>query len=476
MGELNRSTGRRPHPPLHVPRGGGIPYPLPLVPATLEQLQGARIFTKLDLRSAYNLVRIKEGDEWKMAFHTTQGHYEYLVMPYGLTNTPAVFQSLINELFYDLFNHFVIAYIDNILIYSASLTEHVQHVRTVLTLLKNHELYAKLEKCEFHCTTLLFLGYVLPPQGVEMDQAKVTAVTDWPEPTSVKELQRFLGFANFYRRFIWNYSTVTGPLTSLLKGKPKKLSWTAPAHEAFTKLKQSFTIALILHHPDPQSPFTVEVDASNTSIGVVLSQRVGGSGKLHPCAFYSRKLSTAERNYDMGNRELLSIKAALEEWRHWLEGARHPFLVLTDHRNLEYLREAKRLNPRQARWTLFFTRFLFTVTFRPGSKNSKADALSRLHETPDTPASPEPILQPSVVVGPVQWNLVEEVHHAHADEPPLSNCPLTKLYVLTTLCHCVMQWTHESPSNGHPGIHRTSRLVQRRFWWPSTVLVAIHVS
>ncbi|KAK3565579.1 hypothetical protein QTP86_012893 [Hemibagrus guttatus] len=291
------------------------PYPLPLVSAALEQLQRARIFTKLDLRSAYNLVHIKEGDEWKTAFHTTQGHYEYLVMPYGLTKAPAVFQALINELFHDLFNHFVIAYIDDILIYSASLTEHVQHVCTVLTRLKNHELYAKLEKCEFHRTTLSFLGYVLSLQGVEMDQAKVTAVTDWPELTSMKELQCFLGFANFYWRFIWNYSTVAGPLTSLLKGKPKKLSWMAPAQEAFTKLKKSFTTAPILHHPDPESLFTVEVDASNTGIGAVLSQHIGGSGKLH-CTFYSRKLSTAERNYDVRNRELPSIKAALKEWRH----------------------------------------------------------------------------------------------------------------------------------------------------------------
>ncbi|KAK3546616.1 hypothetical protein QTP70_031231, partial [Hemibagrus guttatus] len=174
------------------------PYPLPLVPAALEQLREA-IFTKLYLRSAYNLIRIREWDEWKTAFHTTSGHYEYLVMPYGLTNAPAVFQSLINEVFKDVLNKYVIAYIDDILIYSSSMTEHIQHVCTMLTRLLTHHLYIKAEKSEFHRSSITFLGYVISQQAVEMDQAKVLAVTGWPEPDTIKELQCFLGFANFYR-------------------------------------------------------------------------------------------------------------------------------------------------------------------------------------------------------------------------------------------------------------------------------------
>ncbi|KAK3539891.1 hypothetical protein QTP70_015770, partial [Hemibagrus guttatus] len=209
------------------------PYPLPLVPAALEQLRGARVFTKLDLRSAYNLVRIREGDEWKTAFHTTSGHYEYCVMPFGLTNAPAVFQALINGVFQDLLGKGVIAYIDDILVYSSSMEEHVRMVWEVLGRLQQHHLYVKLEKCEFHRSTVTFLGYVISRHGVEMDVVKVQAVTEWPAPTSVRELQRFLGFANFYRRFIRNYSSVAGPLTSLLRGKPKKLTWTDPARSAF---------------------------------------------------------------------------------------------------------------------------------------------------------------------------------------------------------------------------------------------------
>ncbi|KAK3515960.1 hypothetical protein QTP86_004678 [Hemibagrus guttatus] len=429
------------------------PYPLPLVPAALEQLRGARFFTKLDLRSAYNLVRIREGDEWKTAFHTTHGHYEYLVMPFGLTNAPAVFQSLINGVFQDILGKWVIAYIDDILVYSTSLEEHVRHVREVLSRLQRHRLFVKLEKCEFHQSPMSFLGYVITRQGVEMDVSKVQAVTEWPSPSTVKELQRFLGFANFYRRFIRNYSSVVGPLTSLLKGKPRRLAWTdqAQAQAAFQQLKECFTTAPILRHPNPDFPFVLEVDASSSGLGAMFFQRHGEPGKLHLYAFYSRKLTAAEANYDVGNRELLSIKAALEEWRHWLEGTRHPFMVLTDHRNLEYLRGAKRLNPRQARWALLFTRFQFSVTYRPSSKNCKADALSRQFEASGKPVQP--------ILAPVRWNLMEEIRRAHADEPPPAGCPTTKVFVPLQFRRQVMQWVHEAPSSGHPGIRRS---IQRR--------------
>ncbi|KAK3536385.1 hypothetical protein QTP86_008852 [Hemibagrus guttatus] len=248
------------------------PYPLPLVPAALEQLRGARIFTKLDLRSAYNLVRIKKGDEWKTAFHTTHGHYEYRVMPFGLTNAPAVFQALINGVFQDLLGKWVIAYIDDILMYSASPEEHVLHIREVLSRLQQHHLYVKLEKCEFHRATVTFFGYVISRWGVEMDVVKVRAVTDWPAPTMVRELQHFLGFANFYRRFIQNYSSVAGPLTSLLRGKPKRLVWTDQARAAFQQLKDCFTTAPILRHPDPDLSFVVEVDASSSGLRAMEKQ------------------------------------------------------------------------------------------------------------------------------------------------------------------------------------------------------------
>ncbi|KAK3572801.1 hypothetical protein QTP86_007406 [Hemibagrus guttatus] len=367
------------------------PYPLPLVPAALEQLRGTRFFTKLDLRSTYNLIRIKEGGKWKTAFHTTQGQYEYLVMPFSLTNAPAVFQALINGVFQDVLNKYVIAYIDDILVYSASFEEHVHHVWEVLSRLLKNCLFVKPEKCEYHRHTVTFLGYVISPRGVKMDQSKVQAVTGWPEPTTVKDLQRFLGFANFYCRFIRNYSSIASPLTSLLKGKPRKLAWGALSQEVFATLKRSFNIAPILRHPDPNRPFVLEVDASSCGVGTVLSQRHGTPSKLRPCAFNSRKLTPAEANYDVGNKELLSIKTL------------------------------------------------------------KIKTFSWQFEVVPPPPHPDPILPQSAILAPIRWNLVEEIQQAHAGEPPSAQCPPGKVYVPSWYRQQVMQWVHESISTGHPG-------------------------
>ncbi|KAL0195064.1 hypothetical protein M9458_008636, partial [Cirrhinus mrigala] len=250
-------------------------YPLPLVPPALEQLWSARFYTKLDLHSAYNLIRIREGDEWKTAFSTASGHYEYLVMPFGLANSPSYFQAFVNEVFRDMLNRCVIVYIDDILIFSNSFAEHVQHIRAVLQRIIQHKLYAKEEKCQFHQQSIAFLGYVISPEGVAMDDSKVNAVRDWPRPKTLKELQRFLGFSNFYRRFIRNFSTVAAPLTSMVKRGKVRLTCSPDAVQAFHELWQRFTTAPILRHPDPQLPFLVEVDASSTGVGAVLSQRQG---------------------------------------------------------------------------------------------------------------------------------------------------------------------------------------------------------
>ncbi|KAL0173996.1 hypothetical protein M9458_029964, partial [Cirrhinus mrigala] len=426
-------------------------YPLPLVPPALEQLRSARFYTKLDLRSAYNLIRIREGDEWKTAFSTASGHYEYLVMPFGLANSPSYFQAFVNKVFRDMLNRCVIVYIDDILIFSNSFAEHGQHIRAVLQRLIQHKLYAKEEKCQFHQQSIAFLGYVISPEGVAMDDSKVNAVRDWPRPKTLKELQRFLGFSNFYRRFIRNFSTVAAPLTSMVKRGKVRLTWSPDAVQAFHELRQRFTTAPILRHPDPQLPFLIEVDASSTG---------GQPPKTFPCAFFSHKLSPAERNYDVGNRELLAIKLALEEWRHWLEGARHPFIILTDHKNLEYLRAAKVLNHRQARWALFFTWF----NYHPGSQNLKADALSRVHE-PDHVIHSENVIPSSVIVAPVTWDVMTEITEAQAQDPPPADCPNNLTYVPASLRPRVLSEVHATPSSGHPGIEATIHLLRNRFWW-----------
>ncbi|KAL0195242.1 hypothetical protein M9458_008814 [Cirrhinus mrigala] len=442
-------------------------YPLPLVPSALEQLCTAKIFTKLDLRSAYNLIRIRAGEEWKTAFSTTSGHYEYRVMPFGLANSPSFFQAFINEVFRDMLHRWVIVYIDDILIYSNSYDEHVRHVRAVLQRLIKHQLYAKEEKCESHLDKISFLGYVISSERVAMDEKKVNAVLNWPRPTTLKELQCFLGFSNFYRRFIHQFSSVAAPLTAMVKKGASRLTWTQPALQAFNDLRLRFSTAPILHHPDPDKPFVVEVDASSTGVGAVLSQRQGDPPKLFPCAYFSHKLSSAEKNYDVGNRELLAIKLALEEWRHWLEGVKHPFTVLTDHKNLEYLRTAKLLNHRQARWSLFFTRFNFLVTYRPGSQNTKADALSRIHE-PDRPiSSAESVLPASMIVAPVTWDIMTEISEAQTQDPTPADCPNNLVYVPLTLRARVLAEVHATPSSGHPGIEATLQLLGNRFWWPT---------
>ncbi len=236
----------------------------------------------------------------------------------------------------------------------------------------------------------------------------------------------------------------------MTKRTSQRLHWTPVAEEAFNQLKHRFTTAPILHHPDPDLPFVVEVDASNIGIGAILSQRQGAPAKMYPCAYYSRKLTPAERNYDVGDRELLAMKAALEEWRHWLEGANHPFTVLTDHRNLEYLKTARRLNPRQARWSLFFTRFDFIVTYRPGTKNVKADALSRQFAEDSEPNPPENIISPTVVIAPIQWDITTEIEQANSTQNIPPDCPENRLFVPETLRDKTIALVHASPQFRSP--------------------------
>ncbi|KAI2649350.1 Transposon Tf2-6 polyprotein [Labeo rohita] len=395
-------------------------YPLPLVPAALEKLRGAKIFSKLDLRSAYNLIRVRRGDEWKTAFSTPTGHYEYLVMPYGLVNAPSIFQDCMHEIFREYLDKFVLIYIDDILIFSSTLQEHHQHVKHVLTKLREHQLYLKADKCSFHQKSTQFLGYNIDPAGVSMDHGKVEAITKWPKPITIKELQRFLGFSNFYRRFIEGYSMLASPLTSMLKGKPKTLTWSSDATQAFQQLKTAFTSAPILRHPDPSKQFIVEVDASTTGVGAILSQQQGNPPQLKPCAYFSRKLTPAEKNYDIGNRELLAIKLALEEWRHWLEG--------------------------------------------PGSKNVRADALSRLHAPEEEPESTEPILPEKLFSCPIQWVTPPAASDPAPAPPP--GCPPNFRFVPEEERFPLIHATHTLVGTGHPGTNRTLSLLKQQFWWP----------
>lgn len=361
----------------------------------------------------------------------------------------------------DFLNCFVFVYLDDILIFSRSLEEHIPHVRLVLQRLLEKRLYVKVEKCEFHASSVTFLGHIIKSGQVEADPEKIKAVAEWLVPTSVKQLQRFLGFANFYRRFIKNYSSVVAPLTRLTSSRVP-FSWSPHADAAFRLLKERFTSAPILTEPDPSWQFILEVDASAVGVGAVLSQQNEVSQKVSPGDSHRQNATMT-----WGNRELLAVKLALEEWRHWLERAELPFLAWTDHKNLAYIQTAKRLNSRQARWALFFDRFNFTITYRPGSKNTKPHALSRQFSVQESPSSPDTIVPPSCVVGAVTWLIEATVREAQRDQPDPGDGPPDRLFIPDSVRSQVLLWGHNSRIDCHPGYNRTLRLLRCRFWWPT---------
>jgi transposase InsO family protein len=352
-------------------------YPLPLIDNLLERLQTAKVYTALDLKGAYNLVRIKKGDEWKTAFRTRYGHYEYVVMPFGLTNAPACFQRFMNDLFKDYLDIFVVVYLDDILIFSINEEEHVDHVKKVLQILRENDLYCEFEKCIFHAKEVEFLGYIVSGEGVEMSQKKIDSILAWEVPKNRIDVMSFLGFANYYRRFIKDFAKIAAPLHNLTK-KEDTFVWTEKAQSAFEELKHAFVSAPILKYADFSKPFVLETDASNYAMGCVLSQHF--DGVLHPVAFYSKKFSGSELRWEIHDKELFGIITALRHWRHYLVSSQHPIQVYTDHKNLEYFMSKQKLNQRQLRWTMFLADYDFQIMYRQGRLMGKADALSRRHE------------------------------------------------------------------------------------------------
>lgn len=328
-------------------------YPLPLIKETLDRLSKAKWFTKLDLRQGYNQIRMAKGEEWKTAFRTRYGHFEYKVMPFGLTNAPATFQHFINDCLRDYLDVFCTAFLDDILIYSDTLEEHQSHVAKVLEALRQNGVLLKPEKCQFHTRSTSYLGLIVESGGIKMDPKKVEAVKNWSIPKNLKDVQAFLGFANFYRRFIRGFSELALPLTKLTR-KDTPFLWSTQAEAAFRNLRNAFITAPILAHFDPEKEITVETDASDYVAAGILSQ-YDNDHNLRPVAYFSTKHSPAECNYEIYDKELLAIIRAFEEWRPELEGAAHPITVISDHKNLEFFMSSKQLNRRQARWAEYLT-------------------------------------------------------------------------------------------------------------------------
>ncbi len=349
-------------------------FPLPRIDDLLTKLHGAVVFSTLDLKGAYNLVRMKEGDQWKAAFRCKFGHFEPVVVQFGLLNAPAVFQRFMLHIFQPLLDVCVLIYLDDILVFSRSKEEHLVHLRQVFSILRDNHLVVSPGKCSFLVNRVSFLGYVVSTEGIGMDPSKLLVIQNWPAPQSVKQLQSFLGVTNYYRDFIQDYSAIVKPLTDLTR-KNVDYIWNVDTERAFSTLKSKLLADVVLLHPDLTAPFVVESDASDYAIGAVLSQECNGS--LRPVTFFSRKLVAAEINYTVHDKELLAIVEAFKVWRHFLVGSVHQVVVLSDHKNLIHFRTAQYLKPRHARWSEVLAEVNFVLKYRPGYANPVADALSR---------------------------------------------------------------------------------------------------
>ncbi|GKC78823.1 putative reverse transcriptase domain-containing protein [Tanacetum coccineum] len=406
-------------------------YPLPRIDDLFDQLQGSQFFSKIDLRSGYHQLRVHEDDIPKTAFRTRYGHFEFTVMPFGLTNAPAVFMDLMNRVCRPYLDKFVIVFIDDILIYSKTQEEHVEHLRLVLELLKKEKLYAKFSKCEFWLREVQFLGHVINGNGIHVDPSKIEAVKNWKAPRTPTEVRSFLGLAGYYRRFIENFSKIAKSLTILTQKTlpdrsedfvvycdaswiglgcvingdgihvdPSKIeavkNWKAPRTStevrsflglagyyrrvrlsiggeeqelAFQTLKDKLCNAPVLALPDGSEDFVVYCDASWIGLGCVLMQK----GKV--IAYASRQLKNHEKNYMTHDLELGAVVFALKIWRYYLYGTKS--VIYTDHKSLQHIFSQKELNMRQRHWIELFSDYDCEVCYHPGKVNVVADALSR---------------------------------------------------------------------------------------------------
>ena len=476
-------------------------YPLPRIDELFDRLQGAKVFSKIDLRSGYHQIRIHPDDVPKTAFRTRYGHFEFLVLPFGLTNAPATFMHLMHQIFRPFLDSFVLVFLDDILIFSRTAAEHEQHVKQVLELLRKHRLHAKQSKCELFRDRVEFLGHMVDGDGLRMMSDKVRAVREWPVPQSVEEVRSFLGTVGYYRKFIHMFSDVAAPITELLQ-KEKPFHWGTEQQKAFEKLKAAISQQPVLILPDPSRPYVVTTDASGFAVGATLSQDVGQG--LQPIAFLSKKMLPAERNYPVHEQELLAIIVALREWRHYLSGARFTIEVRTDHKSLRHFQSQPHLSPRQTRWLDLLSEFDFEIQYQEGKSNVVADGLSRrpdhkpaVAERWPTPedhrimsAEQEEEASSSAASSSIHAELHRSIAAAYAADATcksiVENPALHPEYRVSAhdglirdgsgrvllpsdakLKTSIMHECHDSRTAGHLGSAKTVELVTRRFTWPN---------
>lgn len=439
-------------------------HPIPRLDDLLDELHGSSIFSKIDLRSGYHQIRMQEGDEWKTAFKTKHGLYEWLVMPFGLTNAPSTFMRLMNHVLRTFIGHFVVVYFDDILVYSRSLDEHVEHLREVLRVLRKETLYANLKKCTFGVDHLVFLGFVVSTDGIKVDEEKIQAIKDWPSPKNISEVRSFHGLAGFYRRFVKDFSTLAAPLTEVIK-KNVGFKWEQAQEDAFQTLKEKLTHAPVLSLPNFDKIFEIECDASGIGIGAVLMQ------EMKPIAYFSEKLGGATLNYPTYDKELYALVRALQTWQHYLWPKE--FVIHTDHESLKHLKGQQKLNKRHAKWVEFIETFPYVIKYKKGKENVVADALSRRY-----------VLLNSLEVKLLGFEQIKELYATDADfKETYASCEKFGvgkyfrsdgfLFYDNRLCvpnsslrDLFVQEAHAGGLMGHFGVAKTSSVLREHFFWP----------
>ncbi|GJS89148.1 reverse transcriptase domain-containing protein [Tanacetum coccineum] len=445
-------------------------YPLPRIDDLFDQLQGACCFSKIDLRLGYHQLRVREEDIPKTAFRTRYGHFEFTVMPFGMTNAPAIFMDLMNRVCKPYLDKFVIVFIDDILIYSKSEEEHEKF--TILDLLKKEKLYAKFSKCEFWLKEVQFLGHVVNRDGIHVDPSKVESVKNWKTPESPTEIRSFLGLAGYYRRFIENFSKIAKPLT-LLTQKNKAYVWGDKQDEAFQILKEKLCNAPVLALPDGPDDFVVYCDASKQGFGCVLMQQ----GKV--IAYASRQLKIHENNYTTHDLELGAVVFALKIWRHYLYGTKS--VIYTDHKSLQYIFDQKELNMRQRRWIELLSDYECEIKYHPGKANVVADALSRKERL-----KPRRVRAMSITIhsglktkileaqseaskdlkAPAEWLRGLERHFEQRADGEIYFFDRIWIPSVGDVRKLIMDEAHTSRYSVHPGADKMYYDLRDLYWWP----------
>ncbi|XP_073050542.1 transposon Ty3-G Gag-Pol polyprotein isoform X1 [Primulina eburnea] len=377
-------------------------FPIPVIDELLEELHGAKYFSKLDLRSGYHQILMDPSCVHMTAFRTHHGHFEFVVMPFGLTNAPSTFQSIMNSVFGQYLRQFILVFFDDILIYSSTWDDHLCHIRTVFSILRQQQFVLKRSKCVFAKKEVSYLGHVVNQTGVKVDEDKIKAITQWPAPNTVKGLRGFLGLTGYYRKFVKDYGTIAAPLTQLLKKNSFK--WSDEASRAFALLKTVMTTTPVLALPDFSAHFVVECDASDTGIGAVLHQ----NGR--PLAFFSQPLPQRHKKLPAYEKELIGLAKAVRHWRPYFWG--NTFVVRTDHYSLKFLLEQRITTSPQQHWVSKLLGFDFHVEYKAGSTNVVADALSRRD---DAEGSLQVISLPQSAI----FSTIREEHRDMAELQPL---------------------------------------------------------